>query len=171
MEIAAIAPYVAVASGVATAGTGIVQGIRSSQAAGLERRQYEQQIQTAQTAAVQEEVVRRRRLAQVLSANEALRGARGLDYDTGTSEALDAANRQYAEDDIETARLNRLALADRARYGALAAGMRETGGALSGAGAFASGLGSAGTAVMRYFPASSPSPASTASGFADPRYP
>lgn len=94
--------------------------------------------------------MRRRRLASILSMNEALRGGRGLAMGTGTEIALREANIEDAESDIATARMNRLAQARRAEYGAYGASLRERGGLFSGAGAFASGLGTAATGLYRW---------------------
>lgn len=148
--IATVGTIVSVASSVAQAGLGIVQGIRSSRAASLERQQFEDEKRLALLAADQEEVARKKRLASILSLNDALRGARGLAMGTGSEVALREANIAEAESDIGTARLNRLGQAQRAHYGILGASMRESGGLFSGAGAFASGLGSAATSLMRY---------------------
>jgi hypothetical protein len=151
--IAAALPYIAVASGVASAGLGIVQGAQASQAASLERQQFEDEAQTARLAAQQEENARRHRLAAILSENEALRGARGLSFESGSERAIREENIRAAEADIGTVRLNRLGQVRRAELGAAGARMRETGGLFSGAGAFASGLGTAATSLLRYAPA------------------
>ena len=148
--IVAIAPFVAAASGLATAGLGVVQGIQSSRAAGLERAQYEDEARTAKLAADQEEVARRRRLVSILSENEALRGGRGLSFDSGSELALRESNVSEAERDISTVRLNRLGQVRKAELGAYGASMRETSGLFSGAGAFVSGLGGAATSLQRY---------------------
>lgn len=148
--IVAAAPFIAIASGAATAGLGIVQGIQSSRAASLEKAQFEDEAQTARLAADQEEVARRRRLAMIRSENLALRGARGLALESGSARALEEENTRAAEEDIATVRMNRLAQARRAEYGAYGASLRERGGLFSGAGAFASGIGSAATSLMRY---------------------
>jgi hypothetical protein len=153
--IAAVAPFIAIASGVATAGLGVVQGIQSSRAAKLEATQYEDERRTALLAADQEEVARRRRLQSILSMNEALRGSRGLAFESGSERALREANIQEAESDIGTARLNRLGQARRAELGAFGARNRETAGLFSGAGAFVSGLGTAATGALRYAPKAS----------------
>lgn len=147
METMAILSAVA---GIASAGMGVVQGIQSSRAAGLERAQYEEERKIAMLAADQEENVKRKRLEATLALNEAVRAGRGLSLITGTSEALRAANIEAAEDDIATGRLNASLRASRASYGALGAAMRQAGGLFSGAGAFVSGIGSAAGSLARY---------------------
>ena len=142
----------AIASGVAQAGLGIVQGVQSSQAAKLEVQQYEEEQRIAHLAADQEELARRRKLEGILATDEALRGARGLSFESGSARALREANISEAESDIGTARLNRIGQASRAAYGEMGARMRESGGLFSGAGAVASGLGNAANAALRYIP-------------------
>lgn len=149
METAAI---IAIGSGVLSAGLGIVQGVQSSQAARRETAQYEEEQRIALLAADQEEIARRRRLDSILATNEAIRGARGLNFDSGSARALREANIAEAEDDIGTARLNRLGQASRAAYGAEGARMREQAGLFSGFGAVASGLGNAASSSLRYIP-------------------
>lgn len=150
--VALIAPYVAIGAGVAQAGLGVVQGIQSSRAAKLEVQQYEEESRIAMLAADQEEIARRRKLESILAMNETLRGARGLAFDTGSARALRDASTTEAEDDIATARLNRLGQASRAEYGAAGARMRASSGLFSGAGAIASGLGNAASSAIRYIP-------------------
>lgn len=148
--LAVVAPYIMIASGVASAGMGVVQGIQSSRAAKLEQAQYEDESRTARLAADQDEVMRRRRLESILSLNDALRGSRGLAMGTGTDMALRESNIAEAEDDIATARLNQLARARRADLGAFGAAQRSRGGLFSGAGAFVSGLGTAFSGYQRF---------------------
>lgn len=150
MEIATIAPFVMMASGVASAGMGVVQGIQSSKAAALEKAQYEEEAATLRVAADQEEVARRRQLESILATNETLRGARGLSFSSGSADALRAENMRLAETDIATARLNKSAAISRVSYGALGAGMREKAGLFSGAGAVVSGLGTAAQGALKY---------------------
>lgn len=102
--VALIAPYVAIASGVAQAGLGLVQSGQSSQAARQEVAQYQEEERIALLAADQEEIARRRKLESILATNEALRGARGLTFDSGSARALREANVAEAEADIGTSR-------------------------------------------------------------------
>mgnify|MGYP007100112602 CR=1 FL=1 len=150
MEIAVAAPFIAMASGVAQAGVGIVQGIQSSKAASVERAQYEEEAAMHRLAGDQEELARRKKLESVLAMNEAFRAGRGLAFDTGTSRALRDSNIAEAEADIGTTRLNRAGAVSRASYGALGAGMRERAGLFSGFGAAVSGIGNAATGYLKY---------------------
>ena len=148
--IGIIGTVMGIASGVASAGLGVVQGIQSSRAAKLEVAQHEDEARSARLAADQEEVARLKQLRSVLASNEALRGGRGLAMGTGTDIALRDSNISEAEDDIATGRMNRLAQARRSDYAAWGAGQR--GGLLSGAGAVVSGLGTVASTAMRYRP-------------------
>ena len=148
--IAMIAPIIAIGSGIASAGLGVVQGIQTSRAAKLEQSQHEDEARSARLAADQEENVRRKQLYSVLATNEALRGSRGLAMGTGTDLALRDSNISEAEDDIATGRMNRLGQARKSDLAAWGAGQR--GGLLSGAGAVVSGLGTVASTAMRYRP-------------------
>jgi hypothetical protein len=151
METIAVAtPFIAMASGVAQAGVGVMQGIQSSNAASVERTQYEEEAAMYRLAGEQEELQKRKKLESVLAMNEAIRAGHGLSLDTGTSRALRDSNIAEAEADIATGRLNTAARVSRSTYGALGAGMRERAGIFSGIGAAVSGLGSAATGALKY---------------------
>ena len=154
-SIGLIATVASAAASVAGAGLGVVQGIQSSRGARLEVQQHEEEARLALLAADQEEVQKRRRLETVLANNEALRGARGLTFDSGSARALREANIAEAEDDIAIGRLNRLNQARRSEYAAMGARMRGQGGLFSGAGAVLTGISSAGNSLMRFNTASS----------------
>ena len=150
MEIAVAAPFIAMASGVAQAGAGLMQGIQGSRAAAAERQQYEEEAQLARLSGAQQELAARKNLEKAFAINESLRAARGLTMGTGTDLALRNANIAEAESEIGTIRLNTEGRVSRSTYGALGAGMRERAGLFSGFGAAVSGIGNAATGYLKY---------------------
>lgn len=133
-DIATIAAVVSATASVA----GGVQGMRASN---MQQQQYEEEAANTRVQAAEAEVERTRELRSVLATQDAIRAGRGLEFDSGTAQALrDDTNALY-ERDIASIRYNaenktrRLGLAgDQARAqgtGSLLSGFAQAGGALS----------------------------------------
>lgn len=108
METAALAA-VAV-SAIAAAGTAVYSGQQQAAAskanAQAQAAQYAEEQRAARLAAEQEQAAKRRELASALSAQDALRAARGLDLGSGTGDAIRRDSIEQAENDITTIQAN-----------------------------------------------------------------
>lgn len=108
METAALAAIAV--SAVAAAGTAVYSGQQQASAAKANAQaqaaQYAEEQRAARLAAEQEQAAKRRELAAALSAQDALRAARGLDLGSGTGEAIRRDSIEQAENDITTIQAN-----------------------------------------------------------------
>ena len=101
--------WIAIASAVSSvigAVSSVAQGNQANRAAQLEAEQYRDEAETARVNAVLEETDRRKDLQRVLATQEAIRAGRGLDFSTGSSEALSGASEAEAERDVNLIRAN-----------------------------------------------------------------
>lgn len=104
--VAAIGPYLAIASAGASVGSAIMQGQAASRAANLQAQQYQEEADIARAAAVQDEANRRRALAATLATQEAIRAGRGVELYGGTGDAIRDTTTADFEADILTSRAN-----------------------------------------------------------------
>lgn len=125
----------------ASAVASIAGGIQGKKAGDLQAQQYEEEAANTRVQAAEAEVERTREFRSILATQEAVRAGRGLEFDSGTAQALRDDTFQVFERDIASIRYNadnktrRLGLAgDQARAqgtGALLSGFAQAGGALS----------------------------------------
>ena len=128
-EMIAIAS--AISSVVGAVGS-VVQGQAAQRAAESEAAQYRDDAETARVNAVIEETDRRKELQRVLATGEAVRAGRGLDLNTGSSDALRSASEADASRDINVIRANAFGRQNRNLLAADAASSRGSAAATSG---------------------------------------
>jgi hypothetical protein len=133
-----------VAASVVSAGASLAAGAQAQAGARLQRQQYEEERKAAALAASQEEVATRREMESVLSAQEALRGARGLDPLTEGAMTIRRDTMVRGEDDIRTIRVNAGRTDRRLRLGGAMATAQGNQAMLAGAANAVGTLGSLG---------------------------